>query len=154
MSVFTFAHSGTDEFTLMLDRFRANVSDASPAFERMADHQATVWRRNFNSEGSYNSGGWSPLSADYGAWKAKNYPGKRILELTGDLKDSLTSRPFGVDEITDTKMIIGTAVDYAKYHQQGTANMPARPPIGQTTRDDTKEFAKMLHEHIFETQGT
>ncbi|WP_427017868.1 phage virion morphogenesis protein [Pseudarthrobacter sp. P1] len=148
MAQLTINTPGADAFVLVLDRFRQQLANASPAFEAMADHQALINKKQFFSHGAYGSGGWAPLSPAYATWKAHHFPGRGVLERTGDLRESLTDRPFGIDEITDTKMVIGTGVDYAPYHQNGTKNMPARPLFGKTTKEDTKVFAKILHSWI------
>lgn len=137
-----------EAFALTLARFRDNIADAEPAFEAMADHQAKVNTRQFDSQGGYGSGGWAPLSPAYAAWKMKHHPGKPIMELSGDLRDSMVKRPFGIDAIQRDGMIIGTQVSYAPYHQHGTPNMPARPLFGTPQDADTKVFAKILQSWI------
>ncbi|GAB3535414.1 hypothetical protein GCM10027403_12990 [Arthrobacter tecti] len=152
MTSLRFEGAGFDPFTAMLERFGFNVQNAAPAFEKMADHQAGVWRGAFRSEGaSMKEGPWDPLNPDYGGWKARHFPGRGILELTGELKDSLTQRPFSVEVINDHQMIIGTAVEYASYHQDGKGNNPVRKMVGDPRREDIKVFAKILHRHVFET---
>lgn len=148
MTTVVFKFDGMEAFALTLARFRDNIEDAEPAFEAMADHQATVNTQQFNTRGSYGSGGWAPLSPAYAAWKTKNHPGKPLMELTGELRESLTQRPFGIDSIQRDGMIIGTQISYASYHQHGTPNMPARPLFGTPQSADTKMFAKILQSWI------
>jgi phage gpG-like protein len=143
-----FKVDGLESFALTLARFQENISDAAPAFEAMADHQAAVNTKQFTSRGAYGSGGWAPLSPQYAAWKARHYPGKGTLELSGDLRDSLTKRPFGIDVVKSDGMVIGTGVPYAPFHQKGTDTMPARPVFGDPQSADTKVFAKILQSWI------
>jgi len=143
-----FKFDGLESFALTLARFQDNIGAAEPAFEAMADHQATVNTQQFNSRGGYGSGGWAPLSPAYAAWKSKHHPGKPLMELSGDLRDSLTKRPFGIDVIKSDGMVIGTQVSYAPYHQHGTPTMPARPLFGTPQGADTKVFAKILQSWI------
>lgn len=122
---------------------------ARPAFEKMADAFAQAETRQFDSEGGYGSGGWAPLSPSYAAWKAIHYPGKPILERTGALRRALTTRPLGVERIEDefgefgVGGSLGSGVDYAVYHQQGTPKMPARPPVA-FPESVKREFVKIL----------
>lgn len=85
----------------------------------------------FASEGAYGSGGWPPLSEDYRLWKERKRPGVPILQFDGDLYRSLTqdSAPGAIREITPLSLTFGTSIPYAKYHQEGTPRMPARPPL-------------------------
>ena len=89
--------------------------------------------RQFDGQGAGpNRGGWAELSEAYAAWKSKHYPGQPILVATGALRDGLTqaSSAFGSREWTSSQFVFGTrGVDYASFHQSGTARMPARPPF-------------------------
>jgi phage gpG-like protein len=134
--------------TIVLGHWDQNIQDAGEAFEAIADHQKKIWQKQFAQEGRYTGAAWSPLSPPYARWKAKNYPGKPILQRTGKLMESMTQRPFGIDEITDKSMTIGTDVPYAQYHQRGTEHMPARPLIGPPPTSDVKVFAKIMQSWI------
>ena len=75
--------------------------------------------------------------------KAKNYP---ILNNTGKLKNSIKAIIK-----TFRKIIITATADYAKYHQSGTGDIPARPFIGQSddlTIKTEKEIIKILDKTI------
>lgn len=104
------------------------AEDARPAWEVLAGSFQTAQRRQFRSEGTYGSGGWAPLSPRYAAWKARNYPGAPILVRTGDLRASLTERPFGVEVIEPRFAIFGSDVRYGLFHQQGDG-VPRRRPV-------------------------
>lgn len=148
MVAIRFSGDGFDPFSNLLTRFQQRVQDAEPAFQAMANHFANMNREQFGTEGRRGGSGWSPLSPEYGRWKARVRPGKSILEFDGLLRDSLTKRPFGVDEITGTGMTVGTGVPYAPYHQNGTEKLPARQILAKPTREDTKLWAKMMQEFI------
>ena len=135
---------------ILLARWGENIEDAKPAFEAMADHQRSIWKKQFDREGAYTGTRWAPLSPRYAAWKMAHFPGKPILQLTGRLHESLTHRPFGVEVISGHGMTIGTDVPYARYHQDGTPVMPARPIIGPPPREDVRVFAKIMQRWIVE----
>ncbi len=109
-----------------------------PAFREIAESFKGIMRKQFATEGSYGSGGWAPLSPTYEEWKSLNFPGKKILEATGLLKDSLTGEnDYFVEEMTKDSLLLGTQIDYAKYHQRGTDWMPKRALIQLTEADKT-----------------
>lgn len=147
-----FDSAGFAPFNLRLDRFSDNLQDAEPAFEAMARYQVTVVNaRQFTQQGSPEVGGtWAPLSPPYARWKAKRRPGRPILVFDGDLRDSMTKVNNGVYEVWNRGFVVGTAVPYATYHQNGTPTMPARPLLGSPRRSDTRELTKILQRWIVE----
>ena len=154
MSVLSFDSAGAAPFSLMLERFQHHLGDASRAFETMADYQkSTVNARQFNARGTAETGKWSPLSRDYGRWKATVRPGRPLLVFDGDLKREMTVRGHGVDVVTPTSMTVGTDLSYARYHQQGTTRMPARRLIGAPRKEDTRMMAKILQRWIIDGQA-
>lgn len=105
------------------------AADASPAWEVIANSFQLAERKQFRSEGAYGSGGWAPLSPRYARWKAARAPGAPILELTGDLRRSLTERPFGVEVIQPRYAVFGSDVAYGLFHQRGGSSLPRRRPV-------------------------
>jgi len=121
------------------------------AFERtgdeLADFGSTIFPRltpifeaemekQFESEGSGQSGPWAPLSEAYEAWKSQDYPGNPILQLSGAMMAGLTqsSSPFATRQFGGDVFEFGTSgVPYASLHQLGTATMPSRPPFDFST---------------------
>lgn len=126
---FTFTVEGETQIDRTLARFADNIDDARRLWNVLADRFAKLETRQFDSEGAYGSGGWPALSPAYGAWKAAHYPGKPILERTGDLRDSLTRRPFGVEVIETGHMVLGSGIDYGRFHQAGAGALPQRRPV-------------------------
>ena len=59
----------------------------------------------------------------------KPYP--ILVGSSGDLRRSLTdpNSADAVATITPKSLLVGTRVEYATYHQQGTSRMPSRPPV-------------------------
>ncbi|AMM44474.1 hypothetical protein BARRETLEMON_12 [Arthrobacter phage BarretLemon] len=152
MTTVRFAGDGFKAFTLKLDRFDQNIGDAEPAFRAMAEFQTTVVNaRQFKQQGTPETGGrWAPLSPPYARWKEKRRPGRPILVFDGDLRDSMTKPNTGIYEIWDKGFVVGTALPYATFHQNGTPIMPARPIIGSVRREDVRNFAKILQRWIVE----
>jgi hypothetical protein len=77
-------------------------------------------QQNFATEGDL-VGGWPDLNPGYAAWKARHFPGRKILELTRRLRNSLMPGATGssgggsdtVLKIGPRALEIGTRVPYA-----------------------------------------
>lgn len=143
----TLAVEGEVQLDRTLARFTDAVSDAAPVWEVLANRFAALERRQFASEGAYASGGWTPLSPRYAAWKARRYPGKPILERTGELKRSLTERPFGVEVIEAGFMVVGSGTDYGRYHQAGGGTLPQRRPV-ELPESERRTWARLIQRFI------
>ncbi|MGV2855426.1 phage virion morphogenesis protein [Glutamicibacter sp. AGC13] len=144
-----FAGDGFKAFGMVLERFSQRIEDPTPVWDGLADRFVELQKKNFSSQGSTMSGGWSPLSPKYGAWKATHYPGRPILVRTGELKDSLAGK-LGIREFNRKSMTVGTQVAYAAFHQNGTRHMPARRLIGDIPVDEQREWAKVLQRYLIE----
>jgi phage gpG-like protein len=136
-----------------LVRFGDNVRDARPAWDKIADSFATLEARQFSSHGHAASGGWAPLSPRYGAWKAQHYPGKPIMVRSGDLMESLTRRPFGIEDIDRQSMRIGSDVDHGRWHQRGGPNLPRRRVV-ELTEGTRRDWVQILQRHIVSNERT
>lgn len=148
---FTFSFEGEVQFDRTLARMADDVQDLSPVWEKLAARFAALETRQFGSEGSYASGGWAALSPAYAAWKAANYPGRRILERTGALKASLTSRPFGVEVIEAKSAAFGSGIDYGKFHQAGGGNLPQRRPV-ELPESERRLWANLIQRYVITGQ--
>ena len=145
---FTFEVDGEDQVRRSFSRFADAIKDFSPAFKEIAEDFKEIEKRQFDTEGVYGSGGWRHLSPNYATWKHKYHPGKKILELSGLLKESLESEnPYTIKEIQPQQMKLGTKINYAIYHQRGTLRMPARPVI-KLTEADKDRWTKILHQYM------
>ena len=147
-AVIRFNGDGFSPYLLQLEQFQEHLSDAEPMFRALAAQVAKANREQFDKQGAYYGALWAPLSPAYAAWKAKKYPGQPLMVLTGELRSSLTERPFGIEEITGSRMVVGTGLSYASYHQRGTDTLPARPLIGMNPRKDLKKFSSALHDWV------
>lgn len=123
--VLSFSFYGDTQVERTLDRFD-HAEDMTPAWEAITESFVKAERRQFRTEGQYGSGGWSPLSPKYAAWKATRFPGTKILHRTGALEESLTERPLGVEVILPERMTIGSDQEHGRHHQD--PKVPGRPP--------------------------
>jgi len=110
---------GLDDLNKFFAGLLARLQDLRPAWSYIREDFWLLEREQFESEGKY-VGGWPALSPRYAAWKAQHFPGRKILELYGRLKASMTGMtPDTVWQAEPQKMTIGTTVPYAAVHQTG-----------------------------------
>lgn len=107
--------------------------------------------KSFSTKTSPDGKSWAELSAKYFEQKQKKYPGKPTLKATGEMFDSLVGSTNKTVQILDSKrLVFGTIIPYAKFHQMGTDKMPERPFLG--FRDEQrKEIARRIGLYLKET---
>lgn len=132
---FVVSTDGLDEALGTLRLLAAKGKNLSPMLDELGrDEVARVVQRFEQSR-----------SPDGTAWQALKRPrprgGDRPLQDTGVLMGSITAQAHG------NILQIGTATDYAHYHQFGTQHIPARPFLGVT--DDLLASIKELTHAYF-----
>lgn len=142
---FTFAVFGDVQVDRTLEGISDRVVDMRPAWSELQRRFLIVESRQFRSQGGF-SGGWSPLSPRYAAWKARRYPGKTILRRTDELFRSLTEGP-DIAILEPDHMILGTSVDYGGYHQDGSGRLPRRRPV-ELPDWERREWVKVIQSFI------
>jgi len=153
MPVLSLDGAGARPVSLMLERWQNNLGNTTEAFAAMAEYQVgTVNKRQFDEQGSAETGKWAPLSPPYARFKARVRPGRPLLVFDGDLRREMTVPGKGVYEVGNGSMTVGTDLPRAAYHQNGTPNMPARPLMGPARKADTRHFAKILQRWIQESR--
>jgi phage gpG-like protein len=144
----TFEVAGDEQLKRSFSRFGEHAKDLSEPFREIVKDFYKIEKKQFESEGGYGSGGWQPLSPRYAAWKAKKYPGRPLMVVSGLLKESLLGEnPYSIENVTPKSMEVGTVVNFAVYHQKGTCKMPARPLI-QLTDADKKRWIKFIQVYL------
>jgi phage gpG-like protein len=115
-------------------RFADGVADYRPIWPVIADDFYAQVKDQFKSEGTEGGDKWQELKPVYAKYKEAHWPGKPILQRTGDLMASLTTQsdPNAVYIEARKTLTLGSRVSYAKYHQTGTGKMAARPEIQLT----------------------
>jgi len=128
-------------------RFADGIADYRPIWPVIEDDFYALEKRQFASEGAEGGDQWADLSKEYGEWKEKHFPGKPILERTGDLMRSLTSGddPNSVKVEERKQLTLGTRIPYAIYHQSTLPRkrLPRRPEI-----QFTEGFKRMAMAHV------
>lgn len=114
---------GLDVFEKQMRDVQEIFGDLKPLFKRLRRTILNIIDDNFDTEGSASGEKWQELSEKYNKRKIKLYGvGKKILEASGDLRKSFTSK------IDKTSLTIGTTKEYAAIHNFGMdeKNMPQR----------------------------
>lgn len=96
----------------------------------VAFYLANQARKSFDQAQAPDGTPWPPLknpSARRGG------PAAKPLRDTGRLMGSLIGQgPGHIEDVGDARLVWGTSVEYASYHQEGTGRIPARPFMGLT----------------------
>lgn len=143
---FTFGILGEHQVDRTLADIEDNVADWSPAFEVLTDRFLNLEARQFRTQGGY-SGGWTPLSPKYAAWKARQPQGagKGILRFTDELMKSLTEGPQ-IKIVGPRTLILGTANPKAAWHHHGEGRLPVRRVV-DLPEVERVEWIKVLQSH-------
>lgn len=137
-----------DDVLDLLDKMEERTEDMRPVFRWAKAYLETANSANFAANGLPTGQSWKPLSAEYGAWKAANFPGTGMLRQSGRLFRSLTSLSDSTANIiSKDTATFGTSVEYAKFHQYGTTKMPKRK-IVFTPREFPKELGINMAKYI------
>jgi phage gpG-like protein len=114
-------------------RFSDGVTDYRPIWPSIEDDFYAQVKDQFKTEGAAGGEKWQELSPEYAGWKAVNFPGKPILQRSGDLMKSLTSGsdPNAIKREERKTLTLGSSVPYAIYHQSPAPRkvLPRRPEI-------------------------
>ena len=148
-----FVIEGDDKLQRALEKLDLSFKDFRPVFIEASKLFYEFEAEAFASEGaSSRAGRWAGLTRQYARWKQKAAPGKPLLELTGALKASLT-RPNArgsIRRVTEDEMIIGSAIAYSKFLQEGTRKMVARPPIALTEQQE-RRLVRFIRDGLADT---
>lgn len=153
---FGFEVSGEVQIARTFSRFADGVEDISDPLEEIADDFFDVEQRLFDSEGATGEhGAWTPLSPRYAAFKARAFPGRKILVAENRMRQSLVTRTGdSVREIEPLELRLGTRIrsprggfPYPAAHQTGTSRMPRRRPI-DIAEGDKRNWTRMVQRYL------
>ena len=145
-----FKLEGVGEINKRINKISKTISDFTSAWKKIGEDFRETEDKVFKGQGSYGSrSGWKPLTPRYQEWKSLHYPGKPILQLSGDLKTSLTSKGKNHVEIIRPKSItLGSSDPKYIWHQKGTKRgLPARPPV-TFTKYQANKWVKIIKTEI------
>lgn len=130
-----------------LTRLRRKIGNLKPAMNEIAETMRSSVEENFAQESARNAiggvkrGAWADLAPSTERSRArKNKSGKK-LQVTGQLLASIQTKS------TEKEALIGTNKKYARFLNDGTKKMPARPFL-VIQQNDIKEFQEIVSEHL------
>lgn len=137
---------GLDEMKDELNKINKRMDDLRPIWPKVNANLKKYLIENFTAQG-LPTGGWQPLSAQYGSWKASRFPGAPLLVQTG----ALFERVAGGPELDGGKREATFAFsgEIAAFHQYGTTKMPKREIIFSPELWE-KDMARMVEEYIID----
>jgi len=113
--------TGVKEFEGNLDRIHNVVRSFEPELRDIGEwYMDFIQNDVFETEGGVIGENWASLDPKYAAEKAKNYPGRGVLEASGKMRTSWKLYT------TSHYALIENETDYAVYHQEGTSRLPQR----------------------------
>ena len=138
MTRFRIEIEGQEVFDRAFNRVDQSISDFRNIWPFATGTIYSIFGRAFDTEGASTAAGkWKELTPAYARSKAIKYPGQPILRAENTLFESLTD-PEAVDAIfipEVDQLTIGSRTPYARAHQFGLGNLPARPIISFTETD-------------------
>lgn len=130
-----------------LTRLRAKTGNLKPVMNDIAETLRTSVEENFKQESARKpvggrGGVWQDIAPSTKKARAKinKYPGRK-LQVTGQLLASLTT------QATNTEALLGTNKKYARFLNDGTKKMPARPFM-VIQEADKQEFAEIVQDYF------
>ncbi len=142
-----FTFFGEDQIDRSLLAIAERAQDMRPAWDALEARCTGYEERWFASQGD---GQWPQLSRNYGAWKARHFPGKPILQREGELLASVTKPDISVKE--PSYAIFGTGDPVAVYHQKGSGRLPIRRVI-DLSDDERREWVRVVQRYLVEADA-
>lgn len=132
---FVVSTDGLDEALGTLRLLATKGEDLAPMLDELGQDEVARVVQRFEQSRSPDGTAWQVLK------RPRPRGGDRPLQDTGVLMGSITAQVYG------NTLQIGTATDYAHYHQFGTQHIPARPFLGVS--DDLLASIKELTHAYF-----
>lgn len=139
-----------------LDDAQGRTDDLRPVF-RLFDRRVSMFaRRQFETSGAVGGDPWEPLKEETKKKRLRHRGGNRggvdkPLWDFGKLKASLqTAGPESVREVGRQRYVRGTTVFYARFHQEGTEDIPKRQIFPDPWPDQLRLSVNALMRRHFE----
>lgn len=150
---FTVHVTGDEEYERKVAQLQLFLSDLRTFWPLLVPVFVGWMGAQFATEGGWGGQQWTPLSPAYAAEKAHTHPGRSILIRDGAMRRA-ASQPRR--EATPRTLTLWIDDPKAGYHQEGTADMPARPlipdPLPVSARRDidiaAEEYVSVLVRRI------
>ncbi len=151
----SFDIDGDRELSRKIHGMLGSVTDWTPVWKTIAADWSATMARKFDTEGGHEAGtdadgnanpSWAPLSERYARWKAKRFPGTKILQRTGSLREAATS-PAVVTTPTSLNLTVDSP--WALFHQSSEPRtcLPRRPFASLTAKQKSR-WVKAFRDRI------
>lgn len=137
--------AGQRQFSRRLDGLLANLDDLTPVWDQLEADWTETMKAKFAGEGEVageaETEKWAPLSTRYAKWKARKFPGTKILHRTGALEAAATNPT--VEKTAHSLTLTVAGVPYAIYHQSHEpreSNLPRRDFASLTAAQKTRIY--------------
>jgi phage virion morphogenesis protein len=125
-----------------LNRLRRKTGNLRPVMNEIAETMRSSVEENFKQESGRGKGGvWKDLAPSTLRARARKGKTGKKLQVTGQLLASLQTK------FSEQEALLGTNKKYARFLQEGTKKMPARPFL-VIQQADVQEFQKIVNEHF------
>lgn len=138
--------SGMEASLRILRDLRIRAHDQRPGWRRVNRYLKNAVERQFDSQGVYLNGRrWQPLSPPYASRKRSAGFSGGILTRTGEM-----SRSFRILAMTKNRLVFGSRLDRAIWHQEGRGNNPRRPILNENNRRVSRDINGILNDYLTE----
>jgi len=151
---------GSERVQRVLRTVDTKIKNFRPIWDDVGDYVRGVFKRQFSSQGaSGQTGAWEPLTPAYAKWKEKNYPGRPILVMTGQLKRSVIQKGSSgnIYKKTKNKLVMGTENKLGIIHHKGYRKrgryLPPRPII-DLTKFQFKRVFTIIQNYVKKAMGS
>ena len=131
---------GVNSVNIMLDKIKESARDMTSPLKKGGLIMLRSVDLNFQRSGRPKT--WRPLAKSTLRWKIMHGYSPFPLIRSGDLRRSFVYRVENRN-----RLLVGTAVKYAPFHQFGTRTMPARPFL-VFQRQDIRQIKELILKHI------
>jgi phage gpG-like protein len=131
--------NGLQQVQLRLGTYEKTLGDLKPEFTAVKVGLQDMMEKRFEGEGGESK--WQTLSTPYFNRKQQTHPGKKILQLTGQMKGSLTDQLRHAYQ--PHRAVFWSDDPVAYLHDTGAGRLPIRR-IGELAADDQNRIVQIV----------
>lgn len=127
-------------FIRTLQQVEGTITNLAPLWPDVAAVIRSIFKEQFDTQGGHGGAVWAPLTHPYAERKELEWPGKTILRASDEMFESFTvpGASGAIYLFTPRQLIMGSSLERATWHQEGTERMAARKIINLTAKDEER----------------